>query len=75
MLGVDSLVLPPERRLADNTEPLQALRIVYAATVTGGELANELDGSTDEARWFALDAIPEDRVTLVDIGLRMRAAP
>jgi ADP-ribose pyrophosphatase YjhB (NUDIX family) len=74
LLGVDSFVIPAERRLA-GTEPLHALRIVYAATITGGELANERDGSTDEARWFPLDAIPEDRVSLVDIGLTLRAAP
>ena len=71
LLGIDSLVIPPERRMQDSNEPLQALRIIYAATVTAGDLTNELDGSTDEARWFALDALPTDRVTLVDAGLRL----
>ena len=31
----------------------------------------ERDGSTDEARWFPLSALPNRRVELVDVALRM----
>jgi 8-oxo-dGTP diphosphatase len=41
-----------------------------------GELANEVDGTTDEARWFLLADVPElPRVPLVDAALALwRAA-
>lgn len=75
LIGVDSKVIPAEQRLSGSGVPLHALRIVYTATVVGGELANELDGSTDEAAWFSLDEVAGlDRVDLVDVGLRMRSA-
>ena len=51
--------------------PLHALRIVYRATVTGGHLRNETDGSTDRAEWFPLESVRAlHRVKLVDVGLR-----
>lgn len=72
LLGIDSHIVPVERRFHGATEPLQALRIVYRARVVGGELTNELDGSTDEAAWFALDDVAGlTRVGLVDVGLRL----
>ena len=75
LIGVDSKVIPAENRLSGSGVPLHALRIVYTARVIGGELTDELDGSTDEAAWFALDDIAGlDRVDLVDVGLRMRSA-
>ena len=49
--------------------PLHALRVLYSATITGGELRNEVDGSTDEARWFPLDELPGAKVGLVDTAL------
>jgi 8-oxo-dGTP diphosphatase len=74
LLGVDSIVVPVERRLSDSRVPMHALRIVYRASVVGGSLRNELDGSTDEAAWFSLEDVQNlDRVELVDIGLRMLA--
>ena len=30
----------------------------YEATVIGGELRDEVDGSTDEARWIPLAEVP-----------------
>jgi 8-oxo-dGTP diphosphatase len=75
LIGVDSKVIPAQQRLSGSGVPLHALRIVYTATVVGGELTNELDGSTDEAAWFALDDVPTlDRVDLVDVALRMLSA-
>ncbi len=72
LLGVDSHIVPAEQRFHGAQEPLQGLRIVYRARVVGGELTNEVDGSTDEARWFALDEVAAlKRVGLVEVGLRM----
>jgi 8-oxo-dGTP pyrophosphatase MutT (NUDIX family) len=71
LIGVDSHVIPAENRFHGATEPLQALRIIYRGRVVGGELTNELDGSTDEAAWFPLTEVAElRRVGLVDAGLR-----
>lgn len=71
LLGVDSIVIPAEHRTT-GAGPLQAIRIVYRATVTGGELTNERDGSTDEARWFRLgDLAKLETVELVEAGLRL----
>jgi ADP-ribose pyrophosphatase YjhB (NUDIX family) len=73
LLGIHSRVIPVGRRLtAGATEPLHALRIIYRATITGGRLQNEVDGSTDRAEWFPLDSVRGlQRVKLVDIALEM----
>ncbi|WP_025159236.1 NUDIX hydrolase [Leifsonia aquatica] len=71
LLGIDSKVVPAEQRFVPDAGPLHALRIVYRASVVGGRLTNELDGSTDEAAWFALTGIPNRRVDLVDVALGM----
>jgi 8-oxo-dGTP diphosphatase len=72
LLGVDSYIVPVEHRFHGATEPLHALRIVYRARVIGGQLTNELDGSTDEAAWFPLDEVGAlSRVGLVEVGLRL----
>ena len=34
---------------------MHAIRIVYRVRVTGGELRDEIDGSTDMCGWFTLD--------------------
>ncbi|MFT4210396.1 MAG: NUDIX hydrolase [Microbacterium sp.] len=70
LLGVHSRVIPAGRRIAESSEPLHTLRIVYRAKITGGGLRNETDGSTDEARWFPLAEVRAlRRVKLVDIAL------
>jgi ADP-ribose pyrophosphatase YjhB (NUDIX family) len=72
LLGIHSRVIPAAQRIADSDEALHTLRIVYRARITGGTLRDELDGSTDEARWFRLDEVQKlQRVKLVEIGLRM----
>ncbi len=51
---------------------MRAVRVIFSARVVGGELTQEVDGTTDEARWWALDevaALPQ--VGLVGIGLEM----
>lgn len=72
LLAVDTHVVPGERRLARSGRPMKAVRVLFDATVVGGELTHELDGTTDEARWVPLaevDALP--RVSVVDVGLRL----
>ena len=74
LLGVHSLVVPPEAR-GSGSRPLKSVRIVFAATIVGGELTREVDGTTDEARWFDLtDVVGLDRVRIVDIALQMYRA-
>lgn len=48
------------------------VRIVYSAEIAGGELRNEVNGSTDMAAWHDLDAVPDLRhIRLVDTALRL----
>jgi 8-oxo-dGTP pyrophosphatase MutT (NUDIX family) len=71
LLGVDSMLRSHPRRLGPPGD-FHALRIVYEARVTGGELRHETNGSTDMAAWHPLDEVPAlDRVALVDVGLRL----
>lgn len=73
LLGIHSRVIPARQRLSTHAPvPLHTLRIVYRAAVVGGDLRDEVGGSTDRAQWFALDAIGElPHVSLVDIALQM----
>ncbi|WP_150460495.1 NUDIX hydrolase [Nesterenkonia ebinurensis] len=75
LLGIDNLVIPGERRApASGREgvPLQNLRTIYLAHITGGELTVETDGSTDDVAWFTQSEIDSlDRVSLVDVARRM----
>lgn len=71
LLDVDTYVIPAGRRHQSTARPLKAVRVLFRATVVGGELTPELDGTTDEARWFPLDeAARLPRVSLVDVALR-----
>ena len=75
LLGVDTFVVPPEERTTDRDRYYKGVRVIFEAAVVGGDLRNEVDGTTDEARWFPLaDVAGLARVDLVDIGLRMRLA-
>lgn len=70
LLGIDTMVVPAAKR-HHGSAPLYAMRIVYRARVVGGELRNEVGGSSDEARWFPLDEVGSlTRVSLLDIALR-----
>ncbi|GEK80408.1 NUDIX hydrolase [Agrococcus baldri] len=67
LLGVDSAVLPSGTR----GDELQALRILYRAEITGGELSVELDGTTDDVAWHRLADVPQLRhVHAVDWAIR-----
>jgi 8-oxo-dGTP diphosphatase len=75
VLGVDTVVVPPDERTVDRDRWFRGIRVVYEATVSGGRLRHEVDGTTDEARWIPLADVPNlARVELVDVGLRLRAA-
>ncbi|MCK8431617.1 NUDIX hydrolase [Streptomyces sp. D2-8] len=48
------------------------VRFVYEGRIIGGELRNEVNGSTDLAAWQDLDTVPGlVRISMVDIALRM----
>lgn len=69
LLGVDSIVVAAEDRIS-GAGPLHGIRILYRASIVGGELRNEPDGSTDEAAWFSPDEVAAlDRVELVNVAL------
>ncbi len=73
LLGIHSRVIPVRQRLQPTADaPLHTIRIVYRAHVTGGELRDEIGGSTDRAGWFALAEVTAlRRAQLVDIALEM----
>ncbi|MGW7358731.1 NUDIX hydrolase [Streptomyces sp. NPDC054802] len=71
LLGLDSLRRRYPRRLGAFAD-FQGLRIVYEGRITGGELRNEVNGSTDLAAWHPLATVPGlERVELVDVGLEL----
>jgi 8-oxo-dGTP diphosphatase len=43
--------------------PFHGIRIIYRAHVTGGELHDEIDESTDQAAWFPLAGIGSVQLT------------
>ena len=40
----------------DDGARLHAIRIVYRVRITGGQLRDEVDGSTDTCAWYSLEA-------------------
>ncbi|MCM0617563.1 NUDIX domain-containing protein [Arthrobacter sp. TS-15] len=72
MLGIDVGHWPGEIRPDGSVKDFQALRLVYEATVVGGELTHEVDGSTTHAAWIPLEDVQKlNRVSLVDTALRL----
>ncbi|MCA4132402.1 NUDIX hydrolase [Arthrobacter sp. M4] len=69
--GVDE----PEDESGDGPaagRPLEALRLIYQATITGGELTHEVNGTTTHAAWFKLSEVDSlNRLPLVDAGIRL----
>jgi 8-oxo-dGTP diphosphatase len=75
VLGVRSLVW--NKGGPDGTDT-HLISIVYEITIVGGELTHEVDGSSDQAAWIELSALPNlPRVDTVDAGLELlrRIAP
>jgi 8-oxo-dGTP diphosphatase len=72
MLGIDVGHWPGEIRPGGSVKDFQALRLVYEATIVGGELTHEVDGSTTHAAWIPLEDVHKlNRVSLVDTALRL----
>ena len=70
LLGVDSMFIRPEDRFEVTGRGFHGLRIIYLAHVVGGELTHEIDGSSDEARWFSLEEVAQvPTVSLVSVAL------
>lgn len=53
LLGVDSAVLATSL----HGDEMQALRILYRAEIIGGELAVEVDGTTDDVAWHPIASV------------------
>lgn len=77
VLGVDTHVVPVGDRVSEPRDrPLKAVRVVFDGRIAGGTLTHEVDGTTDEARWFALDEITGlPRVPLVDTAIAFALGP
>src|SRR5690554_5008206 len=74
LLGVDSIVIPESDRPPGYPD-VQGIRIVFSAHVTGGELRDEVDGSTDGAAWHDPAALERlGLVELVDVARAMLAS-
>lgn len=71
LLGIDS-------ELRHETErDYHALRVLYEVRIVGGELRDEIGGSTDQAKWFDLGEVPDlPRVRSLDVALGLfRTSP
>ncbi len=76
LLGIRHHIVPKERRMHDTGRPMKAVQVVFRVTVTGGELRNEADGSTDEAAWVPIAELPHRRHgLLVPIALEWARRP
>ena len=73
LLGVQTHVIGV--RAIETDRPLKAVRVLFAARVVGGELRKELDGTTDEARWFPLSDLSSlPRVPWIDDAIAQLTA-
>lgn len=71
-LGEDAHFVPGDRRLDGSGRPLRFVRHVYEGRIVGGELTDEVGGSTDRAEWIPIADVPGiERVELVDVALRL----
>lgn len=71
LLGVDNIVIPAESRFEPDRGPMQGVRLIWRARITGGELTVERAGTTNDVAWHTQEAIDAlDRVDLVDIARR-----
>jgi ADP-ribose pyrophosphatase YjhB (NUDIX family) len=67
---VDSLTNGPVVEAGKAYGPWHGIRIVYRVDITGGDLRDEIDESTDAAGWFRRDEVASlPRTELVDIAL------
>lgn len=59
LLGVDSVLLPAYAPSGLAPADFHGVRLVWRARVIGGELRNELAGSTDRAQWWPLAEVAD----------------
>lgn len=72
LLSVDSGLIPAHKRYSGTAYPMQTVAVLYAASVTGGELRHEADGTTSEAAWFPLEEVAAlNRVERVDAAIAL----
>lgn len=72
LVGVHSYWMSAEQRLDPTTRGNHACRVLYTAHITGGDLAVEQDGSSDDAAWVPFSQLGSiKRLDLVDQGLRL----
>jgi 8-oxo-dGTP diphosphatase len=69
VLGIRSEVLGPE--VTSRGDDLHNLQVVYRAVVTGGELRDELENSTDHAEWIPFERL--DAFGLVELVVWARS--
>lgn len=75
LLDVSSGVIAAHKRFGSTQRPLQTVAVLYGATIIGGELSFEADGTTSEAAWFPLEAISSlTRTGRVDEALALYLA-
>ncbi len=63
LLGIRSEVLGPEVTVSGHR--IHSVQVVYRATISGGTLRDEPDGSSDHAEWIPCDRL--DALPLVDL--------
>lgn len=51
------LIVTSDLRRRANGDQIHTVRVSYTVTPDGGDLTHEVDGTTDRAGWFALDAL------------------
>ena len=73
MLGVDSKVYPAHE--PSGSPPLHVVRLIYRVAMSGDPHVVEIDGSTDDAAWHALNRVDElSTLDLVAVGRRYNDA-
>lgn len=71
VLGVETRVIPAAERLLDSDRDLQWIGALYTLDVVGGVLRDEVGGTSDQARWWPLAALPEHRTDSVELALEV----
>jgi ADP-ribose pyrophosphatase YjhB (NUDIX family) len=74
-LDVDTpelLIVTSDVRRRDNGDQIHTVRLSYTVRLSGGELSDEVDGTTDQAGWFAVDDL--DALHLANYALVAIAA-
>ncbi len=66
------LIVTSDIRRRDNGDQIHTVRLSYTVALSGGELSDEVDGTTDQAGWFSLDDLAD--LHLADYALVAIAA-